>query len=125
MAVLLDDIIDLINTVALRFVLLSIERIDDYIIKSVDIILSAINEVNKSILGLRMLKDIKEHYVKIHSLENEAEEIYHDALSELFHFYKNSIDIIKYKDIYELLKEIIDKCIDVANVAEDIVVKHS
>lgn len=125
MAVLLDDVIDLIYTVALRFVLLGVERIDEHTTKLVDIILSAVSEVNKSILDLRKLKDMREHYVKIHSLENEADDVYHEALSELFHFYKNSIDIIKYKEIYELLENITDKCEDVANVVESIVVKHA
>lgn len=125
MAVLLDDVIDLINAVALRFVLLGVERIDGHIIKLVDIIHSSVAELNKSIPDLRKLKDMKEHYVKIHSLENEADDVYHEALSELFHFYKNSIDIIKYKEIYELLESITDKCEDVANVVESIVVKHA
>lgn len=125
MAVLLDDIIDLINAVALRFVLLGIERIDDSIIKLTDISLSGVTEINKSILDLRKLKDMEEHYIKIHSLENEADEVHHQALSELFHFYKNSIDIIKYKEIYEYLERITDKCEDVANVIESIVVKHA
>ena len=125
MAVLLDDVIDLINAVAIRFVLLGIERIDEHITKLADIILSAVSELNKSVLDLKKLKDIKEHYVKIHSLENEADDIYHEALSELFHFYKNSIDIIKYREIYELLEEITDKCEDVAHVIESIVVKRA
>lgn len=125
MAVLLDDVIDLINAVALRFVLLGIERIDTHITQLVDITLNAVIELNKSILDLRKLKDMREHYIKIHSLENEADEIYHEALSELFHYYKNSIDIIKYKDIYELLEKITDKCEDVAHVIENIVVKHA
>ena len=125
MAVLFDDVIDLINAVAIRFVLLGIERIDSYIIKLVDIILEVVIELNKSILDLRKLKNMREHYVRIHSLENEADEVYHEALSELFHFYKNSIDIIKYKEIYELLEDITDKCEDVAHVVENIVVKHA
>ena len=125
MAVLFDDVIDLINAVAIRFVLLGIERIDSYIIKLVDIILEVVIELNKSILDLRKLKNMREHYVKIHSLENEADEVYHEALSELFHFYKNSIDIIKYKEIYELLEKVTDKCEEVTHVIENIVVKHA
>ena len=125
MAVLLDDIIDLINAVALRFVLLGIERIDDFIVRLVDIILNSATEVNKSIMDLRKLKDMREHYIKIHSLENEADDVYHEALSELFHFYKNSIDIIKYKEIYELLENVTDKCEEVTHVIENIVVKHA
>ncbi|MDP3766104.1 MAG: DUF47 family protein [Nanoarchaeota archaeon] len=125
MAVLLDDVMDLINAVALRFVLLGIERIDIFIVKLVDIILNSVTEVNKSIMDLRKLKDMREHYIKIHSLENEADEVYHEALSELFHFYKNSIDIIKYKEMYELLEKITDKCEEVTHVIESIVVKHA
>lgn len=125
MAVLLDDVIDLINAVSLRFVLLGIERIDEYITKLVDITLNVVTELNKSILDLRKLKDMNEHYVKIHTLENKADDIYHEALSELFHYYKNSIDIIKYKEIYELLEKITDKCEDVTHVIENIVMKHA
>lgn len=125
MAVLIDDITELVNEAALRFILLGIERIDSYITKLVDVIVNAVSEISKSISDLKKLKHLKEHYVKIHSLENEADDIYHDALSELFHFYKNSIDIIKYKEIYELLGKITDKCEDVAQVIESIAFKHS
>lgn len=125
MAVLLDDVIDLINAVALRFVLLGVERTDSHINKLVDIILACATELNKGILDLRKLKSMNDHYVKIHSLENEADDVYHEALSELFHYYKNSIDIIKYKEIYELLEKITDKCEEVTHVIENIVVKHA
>ena len=123
MAVLLDDVIDLINAVAIRFIILGIERIDEYITKLVDIIYNAVSELSKSVSDLKNLKDMKEHYAKIHNFENEADDVYHEALSELFHFYKNSIDIIKYKEIYELLESITDKCEDVVHVVENIVVK--
>lgn len=123
-AILLDDVTDLISAVSLRFVILSIERIDDYILKLVDIIHSVAGELNKIVLNLKKIKNIKEHYARIHGLEDEADEIYHEALSELFHFYRNSIDIIKYKEIYEFLEKIIDKCEDVANVIEDMA-KHT
>lgn len=125
MAVLLDDVIDLINAVSIRFVLLGVERTDVHINKFADIILACATELNKSIVDLRKLKDMKDHYVKIHSLENEADDVYHEALSELFHYYKNSIDIIKYKEIYELLEKITDKCEEVTHVIENIVVKHA
>lgn len=124
-AILLDDVIDLINAAALRFVLLSIERIDDYIVKLVGIIHSAAIELNKTVLDFKKTKNIKEHCAKIRSLENEADNVYHEALSELFHFYRNSIDIIKYKEIYELLEEITDKCKDAANVIESAAAKRA
>lgn len=125
LAVLLDDVIDLINAVSVRFVLLGMERVDKYIVKLVNLILDAISELTKSIADLRKLKEMREHYIRMHSIENEADDVYHDALSDLFHYYKNSIDIIKYKEIYELLEKITDKCEEVTHVIEGIVVKHS
>ncbi|MBI1934920.1 DUF47 family protein [Candidatus Woesearchaeota archaeon] len=125
MAVLLDDVIDLINAVVLRFSLLGIERIDICITELVEIIYKSVAELNKSISDLRKMKDMKEYYIKIHSLENEADEVYYKGIDELFHFYKNPIDIMKYKEIYELLESVTDKCEDITNVIEGIVVKHA
>ncbi len=125
MAVLLDDVVAIISIVASRFVILGVERTDMYIVKFTDMILEAVSELGKSILGLRKLKDMKEHYSRLHSIENEADKVYDEALSELFHFYKNSIDIIKYKEIYELLERAIEKCENVADVIENIVAKHA
>ena len=125
MTVLIDDLVDLIDAVALRLVLLGIERIDDYINRLAGIILEAVGEVNKHVADLRKLKYSKDHYVRIHTLENEADDVYHEALSQLFHYYKNSIDIIKYKEIYELLEKVTDKCEDITHVIEAVVVKHA
>ena len=117
---LLDDIIDLINTTSSRFFVLSIARADSYIIKLADAAISIVNEVGNAIPNLKKLKLIKEHCEKIYMLENKADEIYNEALSELFHFYKNSIDIMKHRDIYELLEQIADKCKDIADVFESL-----
>jgi len=125
MAVLLDDITDLISDASSKFVFLSIERIDDYTAKFADVILEAVGEVDNSILDLKKLKGMESHCAKIRGLEKDADKIYGEALSELFHFYKNSIDIMKYRDIYELLESIADKCKDVANVLGSIAAKHA
>ena len=125
MAVLLDDITDLISDAASKFVILSIERIDVHTVKFADVVLEAVDEVDKSVLNLKKLKGMESHCAKIRSLEKAADKIYDEALSELFHFYKNSIDIMKYRDIYELLESIADKCKDVANVLDSIAAKHA
>ena len=124
-AVLLEEISDLVSGTALRFVILSIERIDTHITKLVDIAHSAIEELNSAIISLKKLKYSKEHCIKIYGIENEADEVSQEALSELFHFYKNSIDIIKYKEIYELLENIINKCRNTAEIIERIIARHT
>lgn len=121
---LLEDIVNLINKAALGFIILGIERIDGHINKFAGIAVNSLEEINKNIAELRKLKHVKEHYIKVRDLEAEADNLYHEALSELFHFYKNPVDIIKYKEIYGILEEIIDKCKEVANLVEDVIEKH-
>lgn len=122
---LLEDIIDLINSVSSKLVIFNIERIDGYIIKLVDVAVDSVGEVNKSMADLSKLKDAEGRLEKIKNLEKNADSIYEEALSELFHFYKNSIDIMKYREIYELLERSVDKCHDVADVMQDIISKRA
>ena len=124
MAVLLDDITNLINATALKLVIFGVERIDNFIIKLVEIINRIVSEVSKSISISRKLKKFGINYAEIQSLEREADDIYHEALYELFQFHKHSIDIIRYKEIYELLEAIVDKCLHAANIIEDIAAKR-
>ena len=125
LAVILDDILDLIDTAASRFVVLGIERVDIYMPKFADVAVEIVGEVNKGILNLKNLKDAKECSEKIRKLNDSSAELHNEALSELFHFYKNSIDIIKYKEIYKLLNNIARKCKDAANIVESISIKHA
>ena len=124
-ASLLEEISDLISDAALKFVVLSIERIDDYMIKLAGMVCSITEELNHSIANLKKPQALGEHCKKMYSLENEADDIYHEALSELFHFYKNSVDIIKYREIYGLLEEAINRCRDIADVMHRIDAKRS
>lgn len=124
-ATFIDDIADLIDAVASRLIIFGIERIDEYTEKLVKIANNAVSEVNDCILNLRNLKKKDINTTKIRELEKEAGNLYDEAIAELFHFYKNSIDIIKYKEIYELLEKIVDKCKDMANVIDIVLIKHN
>ena len=82
-----------------------------------------VKRVYYGIIGLRKLKNLSRFYIDVHTLENKADDAYNVALESLFDK-KNPIDIIKYREIYEHLGNITDKCEDIANVMESIVVKH-
>ncbi len=125
LAVLLDDLTDLINSAASKFVLLSIERIEKPILQLAEKVHDCIGQVEKTMGLLKKNERIEHHYIKIRELEREADDIYNNALSELFHFYKNSIDIIKYKEVYEVLEKTMDTCKDIADVAENIAMKRN
>ena len=125
LSVILEDVVDLTNSSASKLVILGIERIDVYIPKFIDLDVEMILELNKLILNLNKLKEVEDSYSKISELENKIDDIYREALSELYHFYKNSIDIMKYREIYEFLEQIADKCKDAANIAKSISAKRS
>jgi len=123
-AALLGEVSDLAGRTALMLVILSIERIDGYTTKMAGMAHSIIEETSKGVKSIGKPKNIKEHCERIYSLGAEAGEIYNEALSELFHFYKNSIDIIKYREIYGLLKAAMNKCSETAEILELIAARH-
>ena len=70
-------------------------------------------------------KDLEERIIAINSLENDGDRIHREATAQLFDGEMKCTDIIKWKDIYELLEDAIDECEHVANVIESIVLKHN
>ena len=68
--------------------------------------------------------DVNECFVLVNSLENEADRVTRDAISDLFEHEKDPIAVIKWKEIYENFEEGTDRCEDVANILERIALKH-
>lgn len=124
LAVLIGDITNLTDSVASSLVILGIERIDSHTPKMVALVHRYLNEINRIIKELDKLKRMEEHYSFIYNIKNEADQVYEQAISDLFHFYKNSMDVIKYKEIYALLEKTIEKCSDVSYVISKIFAKH-
>ena len=89
-----------------------------------EVVIESIGKIELGIIGVSKLKNMNRFYIDIHTLENKSDDIYHEALDNLFNK-KNPIEIIKYKEIYEFLEDLTDKCEDIANVIESIVVKHA
>lgn len=121
----LDDILDLVEAVADRFVLYKVAKPTAQAVKLADILYQASVAVGAGVdrLGLAH-PDIKECCVQVNSLENEADRISRDAISELFEKETNPMAVIKWKEIYEALEEGTDRCEDVANILERIALKH-
>ncbi len=124
LTVLLDDVLDLICATSRRLIVFKIIRIDGHIKNLTDVVLEIVKKIEQGIAGIGKLKNMSEFYIDVHTLENTGDDLYYDALAKLFDK-TDAIEIIRYKNIYEFLEEIIDKCEDVANVMESIVVKHA
>ncbi|HYJ46937.1 MAG TPA: DUF47 family protein, partial [Pyrinomonadaceae bacterium] len=66
-----------------------------------------------------------ERLVELHRLENEGDDIYHKAVAELFRSSTDPMNVIKWKDIYEKLEAAVDRCENVANIIESVIIKHT
>src|SRR5205085_61810 len=63
--------------------------------------------------------------VELHRLENEGDEIYYKAIADLFRSSPDPLNVIKWKDIYEKLEAAVDRCENVANIIESVIIKHT
>lgn len=124
----LDDVADFIHGASNRIDLYKLEKITDPIIEIADLILEATEDVAKAVHELRNLKNIRnitDSCVRINSIENKADYIFDKAVGELFEFEKDAIALIKYKEVLSAMETATDKCEDVANVLESILVKNA
>ena len=124
----LDDILDFIEASAVRMQMFKINCPTEQSIKLTVVLLRAVEQVVEAISGLRNIKrpdSIIRHCIEINRLENEGDIIQRTAIANLFECCTNPIEIIKWKEIYENIETAIDKCEDVANVIEGIVLKNA
>lgn len=124
----MDDILDLIDSASERVFLYKITTSTDHALSLINTMERAIIEVAKGVERLSDLKNSKSILntcIEIHSLENEGDRIFRLALSDLFNSNFDPTEIIKWKDIYETFEDTIDKCEDVANILEGIVLENA
>jgi len=124
----MDDILDLIDSASERVFLYKITTSTTHALSFIDTLERAVKEVAKGVGALRDLKNsqlILNICIEIHSLENEGDRVFRIALSELFNSNFDPIEIIKWKDIYETVEDAVDKCEDVANILEGIVLENA
>jgi uncharacterized protein len=121
----LDDVIDFIEEVADTFVLYRIEAPTAVAVQQATIIVRACEQIHDALAHLRGFNGIDKYWIEIHRLENEGDHLTRTAIATLFENGNDAVEIVKWKDIYDLLEGTIDKCEDVANIIEKIVVKHA
>lgn len=126
LAAALDDIIDIIDAATQHILVYHIDRITPEAKELGFIILKACQTIEKAVATLeKQPQKISEFCVEINSLENEADRVRADAISRLFDEEKDPIRLIKWKEIYENLELVTDKCEDAANILESVVVKNA
>jgi predicted phosphate transport protein (TIGR00153 family) len=121
----LDDVVDAIEAVASRMVLYKIERPTPQSKATVDLIVASAEQIVKAVAHLPRLDDVDAACMEINRLENEADDLYRQAVAGLFEGAHPVLEITKWKEIYETLEAVTDRCEDVANVVESIALKQS
>ena len=125
LASVLDDILDLVEAVADRFVVFKVAKPTETSIKLANILYQSAVAVGAGIDQLgKPHADVNQYCVRVNTLENEADRITRDVISKLFEEEKDPIAVIKWKEIYENFEEGTDRCEDVANILERIALKH-
>jgi predicted phosphate transport protein (TIGR00153 family) len=123
----LDDVLDYIEATSDRMILYEVGAPSPYMVDLVRILELAAAEVVKGVAGLHDLKRPRrmlDHCIEINRLENDGDRVSRRALAELFKT-ATPMDAIKWKEIYEHVEVAIDKCEDIANIIESVVVKYA
>ena len=124
----LDDIADHIYASAKKINFYKVNPSDSGIQKMADIIAQACVAVNGAIVELRNMKNMRkitDALVLINSIENQGDDIFDLSIERLFDTEPDAKEVIKKREIYQVMEIVTDKCEDAANVIESIIVKYA
>jgi hypothetical protein len=123
----LDDVLDLMEAATERFTLYKVVALRPEAHQIAKVIQEQVQQVQQMLPKLRHLRHehILGHCIEINRLENVADRILRDAIAALFEGTPDPITVIKWRGLYELLEAATDKCQDIANTVEAIVLKNA
>src|SRR6476469_2220364 len=125
MSTALDDIVDLIDDAARAIIIFDVREIPDYARDFANVIERMASELKEIVSTLKRPRNVTQRLVEIHRLENEGDDVYHAAIAELFHDPPDPLTVLKWKEVYEKLEAAVDRCENVANIIESVIIKHT
>jgi len=93
-----------------------------------ELILQGTAETKITVMGLRNMKNIKgmtESMIKVNSIENQADDVFDMSIEKLFEQENDFKEVIKKREIYQVMEIATDKIEDVSNVIESIIIKYA
>ena len=123
----LDDIVDTIDALAKRFPLYHVKGMQAAFLKQTDVLVQATVAVSDAVHRLRKsrrLSELSDKLIEIHHHESEGDDNHHAAVSELYDGSTEPLEVMKWKEFYDMIEEAIDACEDVGNTLERIVLKN-
>lgn len=128
LATSLDDIADYIYASAKKINFYHVDPNDIGIKKMADLIALGCVQVHKAVTELRNMKNMRQitdALVAINSIENQGDDIFDMSIERLFATEPDAKEVIKKREIYQIMEVVTDKCEDAANVIESIIVKYA
>jgi uncharacterized protein len=124
----LDDIADYIYASAKKINFYRVNPNDIGIVKMADLIAVGCVQVHKAVTELRNMKNMRnitDALVAINSVENQADDIFDMSIERLFATEPDAKEVIKKREIYQVMEIVTDKCEDASNVIESIIIKYA
>ena len=121
----MDDVIDLIDAAANRFALYRITHVRTGAADLSKILAAATVEVKEAVHAMQSPDEALRRVIEINRLENDSDRLCRVLIAQLFEEESNPIEIIKWKEIFEVMETAVDKCEDVSNVIESVILKNA
>jgi predicted phosphate transport protein (TIGR00153 family) len=120
----IDDVLDAIDDAAVLIPLYRIEKVRFGPRELTNLIARQTEALRGAVEALPKRKGVLEQNVEVKRLEHEADQIHLKAVSQLYDEERDPITLIKWKEILDYLEKATDRCDDVANLLDNVVVKH-
>ena len=121
----IDDVLDLADAAAGRLVIYRVKAIRPGVLELAQILELSVQQVVLAVRVLEKKDHVLNYCIEINRLENEGDRISRNLIAQLFEQEKDPVEIIKWKEIIEAIETAIDKCEDVANVIETVILKSA
>ena len=125
---LMDDVMDLIDGAARRMMLYGVTSVPLELLELAKVLHHSTLELQKAVKNLRNLKNaqlILKSCIEINKLENDGDAIRDAAVAKLFKEEKDAVKVLIWKEIFESVETAIDRCEDVANIIEGVVLENA
>jgi uncharacterized protein len=119
----LDKCLDILNSIAKKIEIYKIRTLPHDVTKFTDIIREMVTEVGNLVAAIKTKKEINAIIGKMHAIENKADYLFHMSVADLFTREKDAVQIIKFKEIYEHLEEIVDSMDFIGKLVRGVMVK--
>ena len=124
----LDDICDYIYSAAKKINFYKVDPNDPGIRKMADLIEQGAGQIRNAVMELRNMSDMRkitDALVMVNSIENQADDIFDSSIERLFEMEPDAKEVIKRREIYQVMEIVTDKCEDATNVIESIIIKYA